>query len=207
MKLMTDSITIVLLGDWSKLYIQPEWVAENIFENPEIEIGIEGRDTEFHISYRNNGVIIKPSQNKIVLTAVNAERETIENLSKYANNYLNKAVTPAVFAYGLNIDFADAEDTRYAEVLDNMSDTAWIIELGYQIEASEISRRLSKNGKIINMKCNLVNSKTTMHFNEHFANPTPDNLNVSAETIFTFIDDVKQIILQFGYEIEGDADE
>ena len=187
MKLMTDSITIVLLGDWSKLYIQPGWIAENIFENPDIEIGIEGRDTEIHISYRNNGVIIKPTQNKIVLSAINAERETIENLSKYVNNYLEKAVTPSVLAYGLNIDFADAEDTRYAEVLDSMSDTASIIELGYQID--------------------LVNSKTTMHFNEHFANPAQDGLNVSAENIFQFIDDVKQIILQFGYEIEGDTDE
>lgn len=207
MKLMTDSITIVLLGDWSKLYIQPGWVAENIFENPEIEIGIEGRDTEFHISYRNNGVIIKPSQNKIILSATNAERQTIENLSKYVNNYLGKAVTPSVLAYGLNIDFADTEDTRYAEVLDSMSDTASKIELGYQIETTEISRRLSKNGKIINMNCNLVNSKTTMHFNEHFANPAQDDLNISVETILQFIDDVKQIILHFGYEIEGDTDE
>lgn len=207
MKLVTDSITTVLLGDWSKLYIQPEWVATHIFENPEIEIGIEGRNTEFHISYRYNGVIIKPSQDKIVFTAMNAERATIENLSKCVNNYLKKAVTPSVLAYGVNIDFVDTEDMRYAEVLDSMSDATSIVELGYQIEASEVSRTLSKNGKIINMTCKLVGSKTIMHFNEHFANPDADNLNVPAEAIFQFIDDAKQIVTQFGYEIEGDSDE
>ena len=207
MRLMTDSITTVLLGDWSKLYIQPEWVATHIFENPEIEVGIEGRDTEFHISYRYNGVIIKPSQDRIVLTAMNTEKETIENLSKCVNNYLKKAVTPSVFAYGLNIDFVDTEDMRYAAVLDSMSDATSIIELGYQIETSQISRTLFKNGKIINMTCELIGSKTTMHFNEHFANPKADDLNVSAEIIFQFIDDAKQIISQLGYEIEGDFDE
>ena len=50
---MSDSITIVLLGDWNKFYIQPEWVATNVFESEEMEIGIEGQDAEFHISYRN----------------------------------------------------------------------------------------------------------------------------------------------------------
>lgn len=48
-----------------------------------------------------------------------------------------KSVTPSLFAYGLNVDFTDDESTRFAEILDNISDATAIFELGYQIEASE----------------------------------------------------------------------
>ena len=204
---MSDSITIVLLGDWNKFYIQPEWIATNVFESEEMEIGIEGQDAEFHISYRNGKIVIKPSQSKITFSTMDTQDETIESLSKCVNNYLQKAVTPSLFAYGLNVDFTDDESTRFAEILDNISDATAIFELGYQIEASKISRTLSKNGKVINMNCQLVNTTTTMRFNEHHANPDCTNINITPDSILQFVDDVKQIVSQFGYELEGEKDE
>ena len=40
MVFINDSLTVVLIGDWNKLYIQPHWVASNIYEAEEIEIGL-----------------------------------------------------------------------------------------------------------------------------------------------------------------------
>ena len=36
MVFLNDSLTVVLVGDWNKLYIQPDWVANNIYETEEI---------------------------------------------------------------------------------------------------------------------------------------------------------------------------
>ena len=152
-------------------------------------------------------IVIKPSQSKITFSTMDTQDETIESLSKCVNNYLQKAVTPSLFAYGLNVDFTDDESTRFAEILDNISDATAIFELGYQIEASKISRTLSKNGKVINMNCQLVNTTTTMRFNEHHANPDCTNINITPDSILQFVDDVKQIVSQFGYELEGEKDE
>ena len=35
-----DSLTIVLLGDWNRFYLQPNWIAENVYEAEEIELGV-----------------------------------------------------------------------------------------------------------------------------------------------------------------------
>ena len=32
MVFLNDSLTVVLVGDWNKLYIQPDWVANNIYD-------------------------------------------------------------------------------------------------------------------------------------------------------------------------------
>ena len=35
MVFINDSLTVVLVGDWNKLYTQPDWMASNIFEAEE----------------------------------------------------------------------------------------------------------------------------------------------------------------------------
>ena len=63
---LNDSLTVVLVGDWNKLYIQPDWVANNIYETEEIEIGVNGQGSDFSVSYRCDNVIISPDQGKVV---------------------------------------------------------------------------------------------------------------------------------------------
>ena len=73
MVFLNDSLTVVLVGDWNKLYIQPDWVANNIYETEEIEIGVNGQGSDFSVSYRCDNVIISPDQGKVVLTGTPQE--------------------------------------------------------------------------------------------------------------------------------------
>lgn len=171
MLLVSDSITVVLLGDWNKLYIQPEWVANNIYENPEIEIGVEGQGADFRISYRKNSVIINPSQTQIMFTATDTTKTTLAYMAMCISNYLAKAVTPTLVAYGLNADYGDTEDTRFAETIDALPDTAAIVDLGYEVSSTQITRTILKDDKTINMTCSMDRANTTIHFNEHHAAP------------------------------------
>ena len=56
-----DSLTIVLLGDWNRFYIQPNWIADNVYGRQEIEMGVNGQGIDFSVTYRCDGVTISES--------------------------------------------------------------------------------------------------------------------------------------------------
>ena len=203
MVFINDSLTVVLVGDWNKLYIQPDWMANNVFEKKEIEIGINGQGADFTVSYRGNGIIVSPGQSNMIFSVTDTADEVLNNLCKCLNNFLEKAVTPQLFAYGLNADFVEEDGILFAEVIDSMSDTNAIIENGYEIVSTKISRTLKRDNKIINMDSNLENKKLTVHFNEHHVlGETVPNLCV--DDIKKFIEESCGILYGLGYEIEGE---
>lgn len=203
MVFISDSLTVVLIGDWNKLYIQPDWMAKNIYEKEEIEIGVNGQGSEFSVSYRCNNVVISPDQGKVIFSVTNTDKMTLENISHCINNFLTKAYTTEIFAYGINGKFIDEDGSNFAEVVDNMLDASRILENGYEIMETKISRTLSKNGKIINIDSNLVNAGLEIHFNEHHPNPKETPV-FSFEVLNGFIEDCSEIVKGLGYELEGD---
>ncbi|XCP85414.1 hypothetical protein ABXS75_00950 [Roseburia hominis] len=203
MVFINDSLTIVLVGDWNKLYIQPDWVANNVFEKEEIEIGINGQGSDFAVSYRENGVVVSPGQSKVVFSVINTDDETLNKLCQCINNFVEKAYTPQLFAYGLNADFLEEEGILFAEVIDSMSDTRDIVENGYEVVSTKISRTLKRDDKFINMDCNLENKNLMVHFNEHH-NPGENKPNFCIDDIKNFIEESCGILRGLGYEIEGD---
>ena len=207
MKLRNDSITVVILGDWNRLFIQPDWVAGNVFETPEIEIGIEGAGSSFSVTYKKDMVLMKPTQSKVEFSIIGVQDETLKSLEKCINNYLKKAYTPVITAYGFNADYVDAEDTKLAEVFDTMSDADIVSDLGYEIKASEIKRSLIKDEKIINMQCKIDHTITTIHFNEHHPNSDKIQVEISADKLRNFLEETKKIVEGLGYEIEVEVNE
>lgn len=203
MVLLNDSLTVVLVGDWNKLFIQPDWMANNVFMKEEIEIGVNGQGSDFTVSYRGNGIIIAPGQSKIVFSVTNTDDDTIDNLCSCLNNFIEKAYTPQLFAYGLNCEFIENDGILFAEVLDSMSDTNAIVENGYEIISTKISRTLKSNNKVINMDSNLESRNLKVHFNEHHASEE-DKPKFNIEYIKSFIEECNRILCGLGYEIEGD---
>ena len=204
MNIVDNSLTIVLLGDWNKLYVQPEWVANNIFCKPEMEIGVEAQGIEFNISYKCDNIVINPSQERIVITAINTDKETIEFLANCATNYINKAKTPQMTAYGLNIDFVETENTLLADFFDSVSDTLPLLRLNYNIVSSQISRTVVKDGNVTNIQYTQEQSLSKLHFNEHHANPETETITFEHESIVAFIERTKEIAVALGYEFEED---
>ena len=137
------------MGDWNRYYIQPDWIAANVYAQQKIELGVSGQGTNFSVTYRCNDIIIAPSQSQMVFTAQNATSETINKLVFCINNFMQKAKTPILNAYGLNCDYVDSNGTQFAEVIDGMTDISGIIDCGYEIKASKITRSLFKNDVVI----------------------------------------------------------
>ncbi len=207
MNIIEDSLTIVLLGDWNKYYIQPDWVAENIFGQPEMEIGVDAQGIDFNISYRSNNIIINPSQERIVITATNTQKETVENLANCATNYITKAVTPRLLAYGLNVDFVETDNTLIPNLFDSIADAQSLIELNYDFAKTQIQRTLIKEGNIVNVQYTQENNQSKIHFNEHHAEVEIEKVIFSYDTILKFIKRSKEIVVGLGYELEEDENE
>lgn len=207
MNIVDNSLTIVLLGDWNKLYVQPEWVAKNIFCKSEMEIGVEAQGIDFNVSYKCENIIINPSQERVVITAANIEKETVEFLANCATNYVNKAISPYLSAYGLNIDFLETEDMILSDLFDSISDTQALIKLKYQIENSQFTRTVQKDGKVINIQYTKEQAQSKIHFNEHHANPDMANITLNYESIISFIESSKEIAVSLGYKFEDDENE
>lgn len=204
MQLNNDSLTIVILGDWNKLYIQPDWIANNVFEAEEMEIGLEGQGSDIHVSYKFGNINIRALQEKIIFSASNMDSTTLSELSKSVNNFIEKAHTPKITAYGINVDYTETQDTKLAAIFDTMGDSSAIIDLNYEIVATKINRTLKKDGKIINLSGLVDGQLTKFHFNEHYESPNKQEIVFSDIIINEFINRTKEIVEKLGYELAED---
>lgn len=206
MHILSGSFSVVLLGDWNKKYIQPDWVAQYIYKNPEIEIGVEGIGSDFSISYRKNSVAFKPTQDKIIISLINISDDTIKFFSDCVKNYIEEAYTPILTAYGINIEYTDEENSRLASVFDEMADLDPIVNMGYEISATKVSRSLLKNGIIMNVESTINNSTTRIRFNEHHETASEDAKSVgneiTPEKMRGFLEETATIIRGLGYEVD-----
>lgn len=201
MVLQSDSLLIALIGDWNKFYIQPDWMATNVFVEEEIEIGVNGQGSDLTVSYRKNGVIISPSQNKIIFSIMNTDNETKLNLCRYLNNFIEKAYTPKLYAYGLNCCFTDENSYKFASIIDSISDTKMFIDNGYEIISTKISRTIKKNDRVLNVDFNIDNNGLKVHFNEHHESEN-DKPKFDLEYVNFFISECESILSSLDYEIE-----
>lgn len=207
MNIVENSLTIVLLGDWNKFYVQPEWVAGNIFCKPEMEIGVETQGTEFKISYKCNNVIISPSQEKVIITATNIRESTIKYMVECATNYILNAKTPSFSAYGFNIDFVETDDIILSNMIDDISDVRKLIGLNYAIVSSQITRCIKKDDKLINIQYSQEQKQSNIHFNEHHAETDINAISFDYNNILQFINNSKEILNQLGYDIEDNEND
>ena len=203
MVFVNDSLNVVLVGDWNKLYIQPDWMATNVFEKDEIEIGVNGEGAEFEVLYRVDGITIVPTQNRIMFSARDTEEETLEKLAFCLNNFIEKVHVPTTFDYGINGMFVESDDNIFAEVLDSMSDANTLSECGYQILGTHITRTLQMDDKIINMESHLENASMNIHFNEHHTNQE-QSCRFDGEMLKGFVEQCSRIVADLGYELEGE---
>ncbi len=202
MKYVNDSLAIVILGDWNNLYVQPEWISNSVFEVPQIEIGVFGIGIDVEVSFKHNDIIIKPNRDKIVFSTTNISDQIVEQLAKCVSNFITRASTPQKVAYGYNITYIDTEDMRLAEIFDSIPDSRQIVDLGYEISSSNIHRAIKKDDKIINIDCLLENASSKFIFNEHHDEQDVKSIFIDKNTINSFLDETKSILLGMGYEIE-----
>ena len=201
-----DSFTIVILGDWNEWYMQPGWIAENVFEDQEMEIGVNGQGVDYAVSYKKGNIVIGPTQNQMIFSAFDATSEDLNQLVNCVNRFTKSAYTPFVFAYGFNCDYFGDDGTLFADVIDNMHDNSCLIDCGYEIASSKVTRTLAKEGRIIIFDSSLDGTEVKIHFNQHYGETIEGNQmpEITVDEVNQFLDSCHEIIHSLGYDIEED---
>lgn len=212
MYLKPDSLAVVLLGDWCNLYSKPDWLADNIFKSPDIEIGVNAQDNVTNISCKQGPVIIRPSQAKVAFMTTDIDETTLDYLEECVKKYLETAHTPLLNAFGFNIDYYEEENPLLADIFDSMADVDVIIDADYEIESTRVRRALKKDDAILNMEYSIDKSETLFHFNKHYEGLSENNISHAIETITKekltqFLRETRSLIEGLGYDFEEDNNE
>lgn len=200
MVFLNDSLFAVLLGDWNKLFIQPDWVSTNVFQSEEMEIRIRGVGTDCEVSYACNDVIITPAQDKLVFGVSFNSDDRLQYFADCINRFVQEASSPVKGAFGINCDFYEEDGLVFAEVSDGISDHDTLVKDGYQICATTLSRTLEKGNKVINIDFKMNNTGLNIHFNEHHEEGLNKQLN--ADDFKAFINECDSILTTLGYSLE-----
>lgn len=200
MQIKKDSIAVVVNGDWNKLYIQPDWMARNVFEKEKIEIGINTLE-QMSIICKSDNVIIKLSQSQVVFSTQSYDKVSLQYLAKCVSNFIVKSFTPIVLSFGLNIEFIDDQDT-FLSYADSLWDYNGLIECGSEILTTNISRMIKLDDTIYNIDYKYQKNELIVHINEHH----DVNINkadfpdFTEENIEQFVEKCWRIMTKIGYE-------
>lgn len=203
MRLIQNSFSLVVLGDWNKLYTQPDWIVDNIFNCNDMEIGVNFSNPVVGVSYKKDDIIIIPAQDKFTFSLSKIDHDSFCNLTKIINNFLKEAKTPVNIAYGFNIEYNDEDTSIFAHVIDSISDSNALLGNNIEISSTEISRTLRINNKILNMMYMIDDSISTIRFNEHhdIQNPLRE-IKINVDSLNSFINQCNKIVQLLGYELE-----
>ena len=203
--LRKDSLSIVFNGDWNKIYIQPDWIAKNVFNQSQIEIVLTGNGIDVLVSYRCNSVQILPSQNQIIFSIMKVDESSIKSLCDSISRFFLNSNTPNLNSYGFNSEYEDNGES-FAEKLDNMDDKSSLFSEGYEVAKCVITRTLKREEKIFNVECSLNESNINIHINEHHEgnNMLEEIQKINMDTVNLYLEECWKIVKAMGYEKEDE---
>lgn len=206
MHINNNSLAIVLVGDWNKLYTEPEWIAKNIFKQSEIEVRVTFSNSDASLYCLAKNIIVESRTDRVVFTSRDDEKESIDFLVACVNNFLLSAKSPANVSYGFNTEYSEENSIVFAEYLDSLPDTGTFIEEGYEIQRTDIKRTIVSEGILLNIDFRMSGPHLTVHINEHH-DTLPDGDSITSEKLIGFIERSKRILIALGYSMESDSDD
>lgn len=199
MRVDGSSLTVILIGDWNKLYSQPEWIVKNVFDDNEMEITVEGAGMEFTISFKKNDIIVNSTPEKVIFSAEDVNNDTLNRLVGAINNFVSKANSAQKIEYGYNLQFLDEDRTVYYEILDSICDADRLSLNGIEVLNTKISRILRADEKILRVEFNEVDGKVIAFMNEHHQSWEHE---LVVKDIYEFMNISQKVLESMGYIFE-----
>lgn len=203
MNIINNSFSIVINGDWNKEFIRPSWIAEKVFEIDQINLEVIGKELDYTVQVRNNNIIIRPNQNRVVIICEDISDESIREFEKVFINFINECISPMIASYGFNIGFEEDETKNYSSVVDNLKDNEILLENDIIIENTDIIRKIMYKDMPFTLKYIINKNKLNMIFNSHFDwNDESNKILIEEGYISKFVNSCIVILGLYGYHLE-----
>ena len=203
MKIVNDSFTCVVLGDWNNLYTDPTWISRNILNVDQIpmELGFSTGSGDIVMILHGDGCNIQPTQSRFVLTCTNLSEEGLMHFETYCRTFLDKAKSPYIKAYGFNVKFIESDVSSFASTVDSLPDNDKLTDAGAIISSTQIVRKLKINEHNYGLTFTYDADNVQISINQHNECNCPnDQVVVSEGTAKSFLDETIALLEAVGYK-------
>jgi hypothetical protein len=165
--------SIVVVGFWNQRIFTPQWVANDIFQQPEVEVLVSVVPCK-PIIFRNQMVELRVESERIELIARRADDEALNQAETFACRVLEKLSITPVSAVGVNFGFVEAHPEDEVLRLLNFGDDADIAAAGWDIGLKDLRRTLRRDGLELRTAYSLSNGTLNIDMNFHYVSGSAD---------------------------------
>lgn len=172
MRPVPNSFCITVNGAWNPDIFSPDWVSQNLADDPEAEIQLAFSVNEptapRKISFE--GIDIFSGRQQLTLISIDSDLEGLAKCSSVLVKMLGLLSHTPISSAGINFSFSESEQLNQISLALIPEDNSLILET-YSVEETLITRRLKKNaeGYILNfaLKQN-HNGDYALSYNFHY---------------------------------------
>lgn len=166
MKPNINDWTIVIVGNWNVAILNPDWVAEKVFEEEEITVEVMFGAGQTGLKLGCGPVQLTPTPGRVIISA--ASTNDVDKAERAAVRLLgNLPVTP-VTSVGVNFGFVESDPSPELLSLFDLNDKSLISNEGWVIGETSIIRRLRLDDQTLNLRVTHGESDVFFHANFHW---------------------------------------
>ena len=200
-----DGWNILLAGFWNRLIFTPDWVIPRFFQGEqEVETHIALLPI-LPITYKKHEVSMEVSSTRLVFRPpIPFTDEGLLRIEEMARIALDSLPETPVQAVGINFAYEDDHPASHLLAMFNDVDDVELGQLGWGIGERRLTRRLSRQGDILNVSADLKENTITFEFNFHIEVGAPARQAINrfvAGNILTLRDAASEL-LQNTYNLE-----
>lgn len=178
MQIKPNSFEVVLVGRWNPYILNPQWIAENLFENKskvQIEFSLN-LDTPNR--YKIDNVQITPTPDRVTFSSFDNSDESLILMGNVAVKLCNILSHTPLMAIGVNFAYIEAENKNDLFEKFGFDKNDPFSEGGWQVKTQGFSRFLVKENYSLNFKVSLDRQNNfNFTFNYHYNIRNRDKLN------------------------------
>jgi hypothetical protein len=195
--------TIVIVGSWNVAILNPDWVAQEVFEQNQISVEVLFGPGQAGFKLCSEFVQLIPSPDRIILSATSADG--IENAERAATRLLERLPVTPVTSIGVNFGFLEPEPGSDLLSLFDLKDKGPISDGGWAIQETSILRALKLDDRTLNLRLTHGNHGVSFHLNFHWNVRSTAEAKTTIEGKVTSLRHEAASILKNIYNLEEDG--
>jgi hypothetical protein len=168
MQPLLENWTVVIVGNWNVHIFNPQWLGEQLFSQPQIEVEVAVSSGSQFFRFRKGDLLLIPSNDRVVIGLLAANDETLLEAEKTAVKLLELLPHTPVRAVGLNFGYQEDEPAKSLTTIFDLSDHERVSSYLPDQVMTQIKRTLLVNERNCNMSLAFQNGIVTLDLNFHF---------------------------------------
>ena len=169
MKIKEESFTIVLIGNWNRHILSPNWISKEIFLEDKITVEFS-LNLELPPRYTSptSHIRILPSSSNVTFVALGSDDSCLNKMEKMTQALLEKLPYTPIKAFGINFGYIESIEKSDLYNIFKFSDTDRLGQERYLIKSSALQRSLIVEDRVLNLNISTNDTEVSFDFNFHY---------------------------------------